>query len=239
MTGLLDGVDLVVFDKDGTLIEFHAMWGTWATGLAHDLAAATGRDVRPALFALFGYDEASGRVLAHGRLAATPMARLRDLTAASLVELGIDDATVASAMAAAWHAPDPVALARPVTDLPALLGAVRRGGRRVAIATTDDRAPTLRTVAAFGIAGLVDAMVCADDGTAPKPAPDMVVRLCAELGVPPSRTAVIGDSIADLEMGRAAGVARRYGVLTGVGTRADLAPLADSVLESVEDLIDR
>ena len=38
-------------------------------------------------------------------------------------------------------------------------------------------------------------------------------------------------------MGRAAGVARCYGVLTGVGTRDELAPIADEVIHSVADLL--
>ena len=69
-----------------------------------------------------------------------------------------------------------------------------------------------------------------------KPAPDMVLRLCAECGVAPGRAAVIGDSPADLRMGRSAGAGLVIGVLTGVGGRTDLEPLADRVIESVEQL---
>ena len=65
----------------------------------------------------------------------------------------------------------------------------------------------------------------------------MVVDLCDRLRVRPDRAAVVGDSPADLAMGRAAGVARCYAVLTGVGTRAELAPLADEILDSVADLL--
>ena len=36
-TGALDGIDLVVFDKDGTLLDFHAMWGGWAIELGRRL----------------------------------------------------------------------------------------------------------------------------------------------------------------------------------------------------------
>ena len=50
------------------------------------------------------------------------------------------------------------------------------------------------------------------------------------LGVPPDRTAVVGDSPADLRMGRAAGARRVIAVLTGVGEGAALEPLADLVL---------
>ncbi|HTC85980.1 MAG TPA: hypothetical protein VK656_04720, partial [Candidatus Acidoferrum sp.] len=39
LVGPLGGCELVVFDKDGTLIEFHAMWGGWTADLARDLVA--------------------------------------------------------------------------------------------------------------------------------------------------------------------------------------------------------
>ena len=139
-------------------------------------------------------------------------------------------------MGAAWHSPDPVELARPVTDLRTLLASLRRTGMRVAIATSDDRAPTERTLRHLGIEDLVDAVVCADDDHAVKPSPDAVHWICRSLGVPESRTAVIGDAPADLRMGRSAGVALVVGVLTGVGDEPTLAGLADLVVGSVEDL---
>ena len=105
----------------------------------------------------------------------------------------------------------------------------------MAIATSDDREPTERTLAAFGLTRAIDAVVCADDGIPVKPAPDMVLTLCAETGVAPARTAVVGNSAADLLMARAAGVGLAIGVLTGVGGRTDLAPHADHVIDSVEE----
>jgi HAD superfamily hydrolase (TIGR01509 family) len=233
----LDGIDLVVFDKDGTIIEFGAMWSGWAVALAESLRTATGRPVQGALFAMLGYDPATGAISPHGGLAATPMARLRDRTSEILVDAGLDAAEAERALEEAWHAPDPVALARPIGDLPALFGRLRDDGRRVAVATSDDREPTERTLAALGIAGLVDAFVCADDGVAVKPAPEMLLHLCRILGVEPGRTAVVGDSPADLAMARAAGAGLTVGVLTGVGSRADLEPLADTVIASCEQLL--
>jgi phosphoglycolate phosphatase-like HAD superfamily hydrolase len=109
----------------------------------------------------------------------------------------------------------------------------------VAVATTDDRDPTERTLASLGLTGLIDATVCADDGVPAKPAPDMVLRLCATLGVAPARTAVVGDSPADMRMARDSGARLTIGVLTGVGGRDDLEPLADMVIASVEQLRDR
>ena len=236
MTVRLDGIDLVVFDKDGTIIEFGSMWSGWAVALVEGLSAATGKPIAAPLYAMLGVDPVTGTVRAGGGLAATPMARLRDRTRDVLVASGLGEADAKRALEAAWHAPDPVASARPVTDLAALFDRLRHGGCRIAVATTDDRDPTERTLAALDVTDRIDATVCADDGIAFKPAPDAILHLCATLGVEPARTAVIGDTAADLEMGRAAGAGLIVAVLTGVGGRADLAPLADAVIGSVEEL---
>lgn len=212
------------------------MWSGWAESLADGLEGMTKRSLRGPLFAMLGYDPAIRQAHAGGALIATPMARLRDLTAGVMVETGLSPARAETALRETWHAPDPETLAHPLADLTALLAAQHAAGRRTAIATTDDRAPTERTVAALGVAGAVDAIVCADDGIRPKPAPDMVLHLCAMLGVAPGRTAVIGDSPADIAMGRAAGAGLVIGVLTGIGAAADLAD-ADLVVDSVEALL--
>lgn len=232
----LDGIELVVFDKDGTLIEFGAMWGGWAVTLATALRARTGRSVEDPLYAMLGYDPQTAIIRATGGLATLSMARLRERTRQVLTESGLSADEADRALEATWHAPDPVALARPLGDLHALFAWLRRSGRRIAVATSDDRDPTERTLAALGVADRIDAVICADDGLPVKPAGEMVLHLCAVIGIAPRRTAVVGDSPVDLLMARAAGAGQAVGVLTGVGTRADLEPLANVVVASIEQL---
>jgi phosphoglycolate phosphatase len=236
VTGSLDGIDLVVFDKDGTLIEFGAMWGHWARDLSDSLHQTTGRLMDRPLFEMLGFDPMTDRVLPGGGLAATPMARLRERTRDLLVESGLTVTGSEAALLETWRPPDPVGLARPLADLGALFARLRSRGRRIAVATSDDRDPTERTLAALGLDGWIDAMVCADDGIEVKPAPGMVLHLCATLGIQPGRTAVVGDSLADMSMGRSAGAGLVIGVLSGVDDADHLAPAADLVLPSVADL---
>jgi phosphoglycolate phosphatase-like HAD superfamily hydrolase len=234
---LLDGIELIIFDKDGTLIEFHQMWGGWVEELARRLEAETGLPLRDGLYPLLGVERTSGLVLAHGLMAATPMRRIREVVEAFVSDAGAGPVAAASAVASVWRAPDPVALAQPVADLRALLGRLRRRVATFAVATSDDRDPTERTLAALGIADQFAALSCADDGRPTKPAADPVLHLCATVGVAPNRSAVIGDAPADLRMARAAGAGRVIGVLSGVGDEAILSPLADVVLHSIADLV--
>jgi phosphoglycolate phosphatase len=229
--------DLVVFDKDGTLIDFGAMWGPWAVEVADRLERETGQAIRGPLFDAYGYDEASGATLSGRPLAIASMAEIRDLTVAVLGRLGFRPDAAEEAVTAAWWVPDPETTARPLTEIATLFGRLRERGARVAVATSDDREPTERTIASLGVVDLVDALACADDGLPGKPAPHMVASLCAALGVEPARTAVVGDSPVDLAMGRAAGAGLLVGVLSGVGRRDELEPLADVVVPSVAELL--
>ena len=166
-----------------------------------------------------------------------PMAHARDLAVAVMADALGDRAAAEAVVAASWQAPDPLSRAHPLADLGRLFDRLHGRGILVAVATSDDHGPTEATLTGLGLAGRVDAVVAADDGLAVKPAPDMLLHLCATLGVAPRATAVIGDSIVDLAMGRAAGARRCIGVLSGMASRAELAPLADLVVRSVADLL--
>jgi phosphoglycolate phosphatase-like HAD superfamily hydrolase len=233
----LDGIELVVFDKDGTLIDFDTMWSDWSAGLVRDVAAATDPSLADPLSDALGLDPETARIIPGSPLSATPMGHLRNLTVDTLRRAGLPPTVAEAAVANAWDPPDPVALAHPLADLGQLFEDLRARGARIAVATSDDRAPTEATLAGLGLDTLVDAIVCADDGLPVKPAPDAFLHLCALLGVDASRAAMIGDSPADVAMGRAAGARLVVGVLSGVGVREELAPFSDAILGSVAELL--
>ncbi len=228
---------LIIFDKDGTLIDFHAMWSGWIPELARQLEAAIDCPIAGQLFEAMGFDPATGQIVPAGELAVTPMAGLRSLTIDVLRTTGISVQAAEAVMAAVWHTPDPVALARPLTDLTALFSALRSHGAKIAIATSDDHAPTEAMLAKLGLVPLVDSLICADDGLPIKPAPDMILAICTTLNIPPAKTVMIGDNVPDLQMGRAAGAGLTIGVLSGLCSAAELADYADILLSSVGELI--
>jgi len=231
----LSRIDLIIFDKDGTLIDFHAMWSGWMEVLATKLEAELEQPLRADLYMAMGYDAEARRTVADGWLAARPMAQLWRLTAEFLQGRGLTREAAEAAVRSAWAVPDPVATARPVTDLPRLFARLRGQGAKLAVATTDDRTPTMATLAALGVAELLEVVVCGDDGVAVKPAPDMVLAICRATGTEPKRALVAGDSLQDMQMARAAG-AVAVGVLTGVAGKEALAKAADQVIDNVGEM---
>lgn len=233
----LDQIDLVVFDKDGTLISFEAMWGGWARDLGSRLEAATRRPIAGDVFSTIGFDPTADRVLAGGPLAIATMAELQELVGAVLRRWCPSVAAARRILGEAWFEPDPVERAVPVADLARLFGALHDAGRQIAVATTDDRRPTEATLAGLGLADLIADIVCGDDDGPTKPDPATLIGVSERVGVEIARTAMVGDTPADLSMARAAGAGRSIGVRSGVASEADLVPHADVVLDTVGDLI--
>jgi phosphoglycolate phosphatase len=212
------------------------MWGGWARELGDRLDAAVRRPVSPDVFATIGFDPSSGRVTPGGPLATATMAEIESTVATVLRRWCPSVSAARQATEAAWFTPDPARLAVPVADLGVLFARLRADGRRIAVATTDDRHPTDVSLRTLGIRELVEAMVCGDDGFAPKPAPDAVFAICQAFRSEPARCVVVGDTPTDLAMGRAAGAGLVIGVLTGIGSATDLAD-ADVILDSVASLV--
>lgn len=235
----LDGFTpaLIVFDKDGTLIDFNFMWASWVTELARRLENVTQHSLTDALYHAMGYDAANARVLAGAPLAVCSMKTLRDLTVDVVWRSGFSRVDAEQYTNAAWFVPDPVTLAHPVADLKRVFSTLHARGIRLAIATSDDRSPTQATLDALGVAQYIDTLVCADDGLPNKPAPDMLLHVCRTLDISPARTVMVGDAVADMEMGRNAGAARVIAVLTGLADAAQLTLHADRVIPSVTALL--
>lgn len=112
-----------------------------------------------------------------------------------------------------------------------LVAGLREAGFLLAIATGKGRRGLERVLESTGLKDLFHASRCADDGHC-KPDPRMLEALFDELGVDPQRALMIGDTTHDMEMARAAGVAR---VAVAYGAHPKEALLAYEPVACVED----
>ena len=88
-----------------------------------------------------------------------------------------------------------------------MLHELRDRGHLLAVATGKSRRGLDRALAAAGLAEVFHATRCADEGHT-KPDPGMLHRILEALDVAPGRALMIGDTTHDMQMARAAEVAR-------------------------------
>jgi phosphoglycolate phosphatase len=231
---------LVVFDKDGTLIDFDAMWGrlarVWVERLAGEIDAP---ELDRELYRSLGYDAAAGRTDPLGPLVIATTAQLQTIVAGSLYRAGLSWYEAEDRVQRVFQigAGLPLeSLIQPAGNVAGLLARLQKAGVGVAVVTTDDRRETVETLHILDIAHLVDHLVCGDDGLPIKPAPDMLLAVYQQSGTEPSKTAVVGDSPGDLLMAGRAGAGLKVAVLTGAGDWATLSNDADIVLDSIDDI---
>jgi AHBA synthesis associated protein len=88
-----------------------------------------------------------------------------------------------------------------------------------------------------GLRSLVGLSVWGDDVARPKPEPDGVLAAMSGLNADPRSTLVIGDSPADIMMGRAAGTRTAAALWGGASRDRLLAESPDLILDSPGDLL--
>lgn len=225
----------ILFDKDGTLVDFFRTWIP-AYRVASDLAAAAVDNpaLGDRLLRLGGYEPTTGVLDPNSILAGGTTREICDLWAA---ETAVPDQAALS-LELQRTMEDHVAMCPiPVGDgLGDLFRRLAARGLILGIATMDGETVARATAAALGIKGLLSFVSGYDSGYEPKPAPEMVYEFCAAAGLRPREVMVIGDTARDMDMARAAGVALAVGVLTGATPAEAMMPIADRVIGSVFDI---
>jgi phosphoglycolate phosphatase len=222
----------ILFDKDGTLVDFQQTWYALADLMA--LHAADGDRARAdALMIKAGYDYDRHGFRGDSVFAAG--------TNADIVALWYPSASEARRKEMVGYFDTFTAEQGALQSvlLPGSREAIaelNRAGFRMGIATNDSTSGAEKTLAALGIAQMFEAAYGYDAVANPKPAPDTIQAFCDLTGLKASEIAMVGDNRHDLEMAKAGGAGLAVAVLSGTGTREALAPLADIVLGSIVEL---
>ena len=218
-------IDALLFDKDGTLFDFAATWGSFGRAILMTLAEGD-EDRAAKLGTVIGFDLAEGRyevdsvVIAQtvDEIADVLLPHLPEYTHVQIVEV-MNDASAASQQV-------------PAVPLTAFLDGLRAAGLKLGVATNDAEVPALEHLDSVGVRGHFDFVAGYDSGHGAKPGPGQLLAFARHVGIDPARIAMVGESSHDLEAGRAAGMVT-IGVLTGLAEEDALAPLADVVLPDI------
>jgi len=221
----------VLFDKDGTLIDFQRTWGPAIHAVIHALAGGDVEKIRAQAECL--HFEIETRCFR----ATSPIigGATSQYGAAWAGALGRTDFAALRAEIDVLAAAACIESLTPVGEPAGILLDLRAAGLKVGLATNDAEASARRHLAQLGLTELMDFVAGYDTGHGAKPGAGMVLAFAREIGAEPEQIALVGDTLHDLESARAAG-AIAVAVLSGVASREVLAPHADYVIADIGEL---
>lgn len=233
-------LSLIIFDKDGTLIDVNAVWLKWMESYVVELEEQTGLKLADKLYKAVGYCRTNKEYHDDGLLAHATIADITDKFKEVLIEAGVDKQRAHEIVDACCQDFDTGHrdMLEPLGNLPKIFQTLKTKGIKTAVCTADSRSGTMSALQRLGLTGMIDKVVCGDDyNSTPKPAPDNALHICKVLNVPPSQAAIIGDTTADTGMGRSAGLGMTIGVLSGAGSKQGLEKDADVILSNVDEVL--
>lgn len=221
----------ILFDKDGTLLDFDKTWEP--VNRRASLFAAAGDEVlADRLMVICGMDPLTGKVSSGSLFAAAAPTEIAAAMANAGAPFDPDELTEHLDRLYVEGAVNAVA----VTDLATLFGRLKGRGLSLGIASSDNEA-SIRVIAErLGITPYLDYIAGYDSGHGVKPHPGMINGFAASQGIDLSEIAMVGDNTHDLHMAHNAKAGLAIGVLTGTSGEEALAPYADYVLASIDEL---
>ncbi len=226
----LDAPELILFDKDGTLIDIHHYWASMirirAALISQHCSIKPERQqqVEAALIDVMGVDENTSKMKPEGPVGVKPRPVIVQV-AAQVVrahggELSDDEVEMLFKQVDSQTADNMQPLLRLLPGVKHLLEQLKTCGISAAVVSTDLTERAHKAMEVLGIEHYFSNIVGADAVRNTKPAPDLADLMIEQMSCSKERTAVIGDHPVDIKMGIAAGIATNIGVLTGLSDRS-------------------
>ncbi len=224
-------IQAILFDKDGTLIDFHR---TWAPALSDVLGQLSRGDanIMGEMAQLCGFDLKNCRFETHSTFISASITELVQQWA-PLIGRADDPALEEEVNLLFGAASCKTVCGFDSTET--VLKILKATGFHLGIATNDTQANAQLHMNALEWNRHFSVIMGYDSGHGAKPGPGMVHAFADHHDVQASNIAMVGDSLHDLTCGKNAN-ALCIGVTTGPATRAELAPMADYILDDLLEL---
>ena len=223
----------ILFDKDGTLLDFNRTWLPIYLHAANEFAAGD-ENLAGQLLSQHGFDPERQRFIGGSLLAAGNNHQIAEAWAVHLRQPG-QSAAISIRLNEIFRVQGALQ-ATPVERLAVTLRQLKQSGMSLGVATADSHQGIINTLQAFDVLQEFDFLAGYDSGHGVKPDAGMVLAFCRQMGLSPAEVVVVGDNRHDIEMGRNAGVGLCIGVLTGTSERGELETIADAVLDDIASL---
>jgi HAD superfamily hydrolase (TIGR01549 family) len=227
----------ILFDKDGTLLEFDSTWRPIANQVVEEVAKNYNFNDKVALAESIGLYEKS--IDPNGSLSSGTN---KDVALDMLSVLQSNNVDCKDAEHIKWSTQifNKVAASLPFYPVDGVIETIKtlkEKGYYIGLSTADSVENAKLFLEKTGLNLYFD-YIGADDGIInPKPAPDYMDNFCKQYNLKPSEVVVVGDTMADMNFGINSGAGLIVGVLSGTGTISLLGDSANIIIKSVKDLI--
>lgn len=228
----------VIFDKDGTLLDFDAFWLPVTDHVIRDILKDEPDKavIAPRIWEAIGVIDGAARI--DGALLSGTYARIGRIITGILNDHGSDrsEVEVTARVTEAFHRHYRSGSIVPACEgLAPLLTGLRSLGVKLAIVTTDDPFLTGKCLEALGIDKLFDRVYCDDGVLPPKPDPACITDFLGNFGLSASDAVMVGDTLTDMHFAKSGGI-RAVGVAQNALNKSILKKEADAVIPDISHL---
>ncbi len=244
ITGTAPEDTLIVFDKDGVLLDLNATWMPVVIAMGAYLEDKCAQSTsKEELLALVGVDlipdhPSGGEIRENSLFAAGTFANMRDVWAEREPKLIPIFEDIES-----YRADINQIVMETARGATVAKGAVKDGmatlknaGFKLGVATNDNTASALINLEDLEIKEMFDVIICADSGYGRKPEGGGLLHACTATGITPDAAIMVGDTATDYLAAYAAGYKGFITIADNAPIQPDFIPRTDAVLASVADL---
>lgn len=238
-SNIIKKIGLVIFDKDGTLMDLYKYWSSMVAYRV-DLVQARLKfsdDHKKDIMYAMGVDIANKRLRENGPVGLKKREIVMQTMEDALGKIGFRD--IKDICHQVFEEADDVSMGhleeiiRPINGMKTLINSLCERECRIAVATTDKTVRAKLAVQILGIADKIDIVVGEDMVKNYKPYPDMVYEILKSLGVDKESAVMVGDAVTDVEMGMNAGLRASIGVCSGLTARKELVAKTQYIVEDI------
>ncbi|MGG1658015.1 HAD family hydrolase [Brevibacillus sp. NRS-1366] len=236
-------IQTVLFDKDGTLIDLPSIWIPWA----HDIHKHLAEVVPGCQFDLGEFGVALGirgedEVDPKSPLAIASLDEMQAVIAFLLYGQGVPwDSAMIFARESIQYADEKQnnsAAIRPIAGIHELLIELKEKKLVLGVVTADDTEKAWVQLEKVELAKYFDFVIGSDQVQNGKPYPDMAYLARDRHGITLCNTVIVGDTNADMQMGKSAGVKATIGIVLNPQNEITHLADADLIIKSYSELLE-
>ena len=246
---VLEDVELILLDKDGTIIDIHHYWGSMIKERAQLIVNRWFSDsdsqtkIFNELIDVMGIEIESGRMKPEGPVGVKPRPFIVKVATEVVCKNGVnaEEENIEKIFKDVdlQTANDILPFLKVLPCIISFIKECHEQGVQLGVVTTDITERGRKALQALKMENYFQYIIGGDQVKKPKPASDSVDIILEQSGIERDKTAVIGDHAVDLEMGISSKIGCNIGVLTGLGTRESFSPHTCHIIDSFKQLSTR